>query len=150
MHPKLNWFAIVSLFRALGQPRALLGRHLDPALREKVILRVSAVNNCYVCSLMHQSWAGLHQVSRAEMACVRTKDVSDARLRAALDFADARTTNDANAQLAVANALQQYFSAREQVALTAFVDLFTFTNRFNNTWESWLPGAKRRRKAVDL
>ncbi len=25
-------------------------------------------------------------------------------------------------------------------------DLFTFNNAFNNTWESWLPGARARRE----
>jgi AhpD family alkylhydroperoxidase len=150
MHPTLNLFALRSLARALSRPDALLFRYLDPKLREKVILRVSAVNSCYVCSLMHQTWAGWLNVTRAEIACVRTKQIDDPRLRVALDFADARTTNDQAAQAQLLPELSQHFSSKERAAIMAFADLFTFTNRFNNTWEGWLPGSAKRRQAMGI
>ena len=143
---KLNAYALVSLLRALSRPWRLLGWPLGGAFREKVILRVSAVNSCFVCSAIHGAWAGIHDVPQEEIACVRTKRISEPRLRTALDYADVRTLNDRPGQEALQSPLAQHFTAAERAALDTVIDLYTFTNRFNNTWEGWLPGHRARRE----
>ncbi len=40
------------------------------------------------------------------------------------------------------------FSADERAAVRATVDLFTFTNRFSNTWERLRGGAALRRRLI--
>jgi len=47
-------------------------------------------------------------------------------------------------------AFEREFSTRERAAVRAFVDFFTFTNRFNNTWERLLPGAAARRQRLNI
>ena len=147
---KLNGYALRCLLRVVGRPWRWLARPLDPAFREKVVLRVSAVNSCFVCSAIHEAWATAHDVPKGEIACVRTKQITDPRLRAALDYADVRTLDDRRGQLAQAATLAQLFSAPERAALDTVIDLYTFTNRFNNTWEGLLPGSERRRQAQGI
>ncbi len=47
------------------------------------------------------------------------------------------------------NAFEATFTPDEQVALRATVDLFTFNNRFNNTWDG-LPGAGRIKRRLGV
>jgi hypothetical protein len=51
---------------------------------------------------------------------------------------------------AAIEAFERVFNEAERTEIAAIVDLFTFNNRFNNTWEGWLPGASRRRARLGL
>jgi len=151
--PKLSRHALRSLARALAKPSALLGRGIGGALRERVTLRVSALNSCAVCSAMHQVIARLEGLSADDIlqAALPARDADlDARTRAALRYAEVRTTDQEAQCPEVVAAFEREFTPAEQREIQAVTDLFTFTNRFNNTWEAVLPGAGGRRRRLGL
>ncbi|MBI4952276.1 MAG: carboxymuconolactone decarboxylase family protein [Myxococcales bacterium] len=149
--PKLSVYSLRSLGRALRRPTAWLGRSIGAALRERIILRVSAVNRCYVCSTLHGRVARHEGLSHADVAAARAADESlDLRTRVALRFAEVRTVDLESEFPDDVTAFERAFSAAEQAEVRAIVDLFTFNNRFNNTWEAVLPGAGKRRDKLGL
>jgi alkylhydroperoxidase family enzyme len=128
--PILNLRALVVGARALLRRKEM--RALDPILRERIILHVSAINGCAVCTAVH-----------APRCPVPLPSADDERTRAAFLYAAARTRGE-RARLPDA------FSRDERRGIRAVVDLFTFNNRFNNTWERWLPGAAARRAKLGM
>ena len=128
--PILSWHAVKSGARALRHWDDVKSRALDPGLREQIILYVSAINGCAICTAVH--------APRCPIGLPE-----DDRTRAAFAFAAARTRGEPEPSLAL-------FRDDEARAIRAVVDLFTFNNRFNNTWERWLPGAAARREKLGL
>jgi AhpD family alkylhydroperoxidase len=150
--PMLSLYSLRSLARALQHPAALLGRRIGPQLRERIILRVSSINRCAVCSAVHAGVARVEGLSGDDIHDARkaSKDRLDERSLIALRYAELRTAGlEADHPDDVA-AFEQAFTPSEQTEVRAIVDLFTFNNRFNNTWEAWLPGAQRRRQRMGL
>lgn len=138
--PILSLHALRSLGRAVVRWPAAKGRGVDRTLRERVILHVSAVNTCSVCTAVHVRSArriGMDEGDIAE-ACALDLGARDERTRAAMRYAELRTLDveaDHPEEVAV---FEAEFTPGEQKALRATVDLFTFNNRFNNTWARWL------------
>lgn len=124
---------------------------LGGALYERIVLRVSMINGCAVCFRMHKRSAtrflGEEQL---EAACKMEPlfDVPPSH-RAALRYAALRTQRLPEEREAAVE-LARFFDATERRAITALVDLFTFNNRFNNTWEAILPGARQRRRDMGM
>jgi AhpD family alkylhydroperoxidase len=151
--PKLSWYALRSLARALTQPSALLGRAIGGPLRERVTLRVSSVNSCAVCSAAHQVVARLEGLSAGDIqqaASPTADEALDERSRLALRYAEVRTADREREEADLVAQFEREFTPAEQREIRAVVDLFTFNNRFNNTWEAVLPGARRRRRWLGL
>jgi AhpD family alkylhydroperoxidase len=150
--PLLSRHALCSLGRAvLGAPAFVRGG-LDSRLREEIILHVSAVNRCWVCSAVHTAWARRIGLDDADIAHAREIDVTgwDARTSAALRYAELRTTNREREHSHVVAAFERQFSPKQRAAVRALVDFFTFTNRFNNTWERLVPGGAARRARLGI
>jgi AhpD family alkylhydroperoxidase len=144
--PKLTRRAIAAGLRAQlsGDFRR---RVIDPRLREAIILRVSAVNECPVCSMVHERLAARLGITPEEIEGMREGESDhDPRARIAFRFAEARTL--ARDDRKAVSEFEAAFDAREQREIRAVVDYFTFTNAFNNTWEAILPGAARRRRSL--
>lgn len=151
--PKISVFSIKSLFRALSHPPSLRAKRLGPNLREKIILRVSSINQCNVCSVFHENlarWEGLSRQDIAEARNPDSDDEQDGDTRLLFHYAEIRTSNLEKEFPEVVQAFEQAFDEATQREVRAIVDLFTFNNRFNNSWEGWLPGAKRRRQSMGL
>lgn len=148
--PKLSWYALWSLARALRHPLLMLGKGLEPALRERIILRVSALNSCAVCSAVHGAVAECAVgLSHDDVMAARAA-VVDARTGIALRYAELRTRDLEAQHPSEVEAFEKEFSPEERRAVCSLVDLFTFNNRFNNTWEAWLPGAGSRRQRLGI
>jgi AhpD family alkylhydroperoxidase len=149
--PMLSLRALRGLVRALASWPAAKGRGLDAALRERIILHVSAVNSCSVCTTVHRRSAQRAGLEDDDIAAACALDLGgrDERTRAALRFAELRTLGVERDHPDDVARFEQLFSAEERTAVGATVDLFTFNNRFNNTWER-LPGsgAVRRRLGI--
>ena len=149
--PRLSLDAVRSLGRALRHAPALRGRHIGPRLRELLILHVSSLNGCPVCSLAHEvvgRGGGLNRDDiRAARACEPASEL-DERTQLAFRAAELRVrgATDADAEASYEAA----FSAEEREEIAAIIDLFIFNNRANNTWEGILPGAAWRRRALGL
>lgn len=144
--------ALRSLARALARWPSARGRGLDPVLRERIILHVSSLNSCPVCSAVHGRNAHRLGLDDREVMAARMTELDgwDRRTRAVLRYAELRTLAHERAHPDEVATFQQLFTPAEQAAVRATVDLFTFTNRFNNTWERWLPGAAARRRRMGL
>jgi len=146
--PILGAHALRSLRRAVARWPQAKGRGVDPVLRERVILHVAAINACEVCTAFHVRSA--RRIGLAEddigAACALDLTARDPRTRAAMRYAELRTLDLERDHPDEVAAFEATFTSEEQAALRATVDLFTFNNRFNNTWQH-LPGAnllKRR------
>jgi AhpD family alkylhydroperoxidase len=148
--PVLSSYALKSLARALWARPALKGGALDRRLRERIVLRVSAVNRCQVCSAIHDERAERLGLSRDEVEAARKAESDDERTRAALRYAEIRTYDLERDFPEEVRAFEALFSRAEQKEARAVIDLFTFNNRFNNTWEGILPGAEARRKRTGI
>jgi AhpD family alkylhydroperoxidase len=138
--PKLSLGAIRRGARSL---RDFQTRVLPPKLREAIALHVSAVNECPVCSSVHDRIAARLGISAEEMARARAGDGSDPREQLALDYAAARTLDREDVELT--RRFREAFNELEQREVNAVIDRMTFNNAFNNTWEGVLPGAAQRR-----
>jgi len=149
--PVLSLHALRSLARALRRWPEAHGRGVEPALRERVILHVSAVNGCDVCTAFHVRAArrvGLADDDVAR-ACGLDLAARDERTRAALRYAELRTLDLERAHPDDVARFERLYDAAERTALRATVDLFTFNNRFNNTWDR-LPGADALRRVLGV
>ncbi len=150
-HPKLDLRSFASLARAAKNVAAWRGKRIGAELREQIILHVSATNSCPVCSAAHQLVAravGLDDEDVREARAPEPPPDLDERTRVALRYADARTRGEDDPDLVAR--FEQLFDPEEQREVRAIVDLFTFANRFNNTWEAPLPGAAWRRRKLGI
>jgi len=129
--------------RAYAQRGPRRAHRIGRKLKEEIVLRVSAVNECPVCSSIHERLAARLGISPDEIVAAQLGEGRDDRAEIALRYAEARTLG--NETPAIVEAFERAFDREEQIEVRAIVDLFTFNNRFNNTWESWLPGASARR-----
>jgi AhpD family alkylhydroperoxidase len=151
--PMLSGYALLSLGRALSHPLSLRGKFLGPRLREMVILRVSSINGCPVCSAFHETFARIQGMDDAEILEARSPqsdDRLDEQTQLLLHYAEIRTANLEKDFDDVVQRFETTFSEEIKREVRAIVDLFSFNNRFNNTWEGLLPGARRRRQAMGL
>ena len=134
--PMLSLHAVRSLARALRRWPAAKGRGLDAQLRERIILHVSAVNACAVCTSVHTRSARRLGLDEADIATACALDLGprDERTRVALRYAELRTLGVERDHPEEHARFDERFSAEERTAIRATVDLFTFNNTFNNTW----------------
>lgn len=149
--PKLGVHAIRSLGRALTRWSAATGEGVDPVLRERVILHISAINACEVCTAFHVRSARRIGLEDEDIgaACALDLTERDARTRTAMRYGELRTLDLERDHPDEVEAFEATFSPDEQEALRATIDLFTFNNRFNNTWEG-LPGAARLKRRLGV
>ena len=148
----LSGHAIRSLARAMAHPLSLRCKTIGPRLREQIVLRVSAINRCAVCSAIHGVVAKVEGLTADDIRKARTAlddQAHDHRTQVALRYAELRTAaQEADFPEALA-AFEGEFDEEERREVRAIVDLFTFNNRFNNSWEGVLPGAERRRRNLE-
>jgi AhpD family alkylhydroperoxidase len=150
--PKLSADSLRSLARAVRHPLLWRCKTIGPQLRERIILRVSSVNRCVVCSSIHGAVARAVGVSQQQVGEARDPKQApdDDRARLALRYAELRTAGmEADFPEEVA-CFEEAFSSLEREEIRVLVDLFTFNNRFNNTWESLLPGRGWRRRRAGM
>lgn len=127
--PILGCHALRSLARALRRWPEAKGRGVDRVLRERVILHVSRFNQCDVCTRVHEGVACRIGLDDAPV---------DARTPVALRYAELRTLDRERDHPDEVARFEAAFDPAERAALRATIDLFTFNNRFNNTWTRWL------------
>jgi AhpD family alkylhydroperoxidase len=149
--PKLGWYALRSLARAVARWPQAKGDGVDAVLRERVILHVSAINACEVCTAFHVRSAQRIGLDDADIgaACALDLSARDERTRAAMRYAELRTLDLERDHPDEVKAFELGFTPEEQAALRATIDLFTFNNRFNNTWDR-LPGAGRIKRRLGV
>ena len=148
---KLSRHGLRSLVRVITRPGAVRGKAIGTRLREQIILHVSAVNECAVCSAIHATGAKACGLDRQDIAAARqAAEDLDERTRLALRYAELRTLDQLDRHDDVQRDFAAAYSPAERQEIDALADLFTFNNQFNNTWESLLPGAAARRRKLGL
>ncbi len=143
--PRLSPLALKSIARALTSKEFWVPS-LDPILKERIVLRVSRVNDCAVCSSLHTRRATRLGLSSDEVRAAQEahETAFDEKTQAALRYAELRTRGDDNPE--ARSMFEKLYTTEERAAIDSVIDTFTFNNRFNNTWETLLPGAAKRRE----
>jgi AhpD family alkylhydroperoxidase len=125
------------LLRALVRPR------LSAALREKIVLGVTSINDCRYCKWGHTHWAlasgvpleEVNQILRHDIASLEAKDPAEA---AAILFARHYAENlDRYDPESVAN-LRRYYDDRQVAEILAYVRAITLGSLTGNTVDAFL------------
>jgi uncharacterized peroxidase-related enzyme len=106
---------------------------LDPKLKERIILRVSMLNQSAYCTHAHvqiSAKMGFTQDEIAEMDEPATAQISESE-KAALKYAEEMTLSPGNIQDRTYEELASHFSESQIVEITAIAALYNMINRFN-------------------
>ena len=123
--------------------RALVKPQTSRALREKVVLSVTSINNCRYCAWGHTHWALAHGVSLEEVnqilghetAELAAKDPAEAAaILFAQHYAEHRDQFDPEA---IEN-LRQHYSAAQVKEILAYIHATTLGNLAGNTVDAFL------------
>lgn len=120
---------------------ALLRPATSPALREKVMLGVTAVNDCRYCNYVHTGLALANDVDLDALHDVldhgtfgETSDREATAIVFAKHFADTVRSPSPAAQ----RALAREFTEREQREIMAYIHAIYFANLAGNSADAWL------------
>jgi AhpD family alkylhydroperoxidase len=133
--------------------RALLRPRTSAALREKVFLGVTSINDCRYCSWGHSHWARAHGVSLEEVNQILSQQIESLQARnpaeaAAILFAQHYAEHlERFAPQAIGN-LRQYYDDGQVREILGYVRLITFGNLLGNTLEDVLDRFHRRGRAI--
>lgn len=124
-----------TLVKALARPTT------SPALREKVMLAVTSVNDCRYCSWVHTGLALENGVDLSELQHVLDTqhfgDLSEKEAVAVLfgkHFADTSRQPSKDAE----SALQRAWSDTERAEIMAYIHAIYFANLSGNSADAWL------------
>jgi len=132
---------VVASARVLA--RAFIKPRTSAALREKVVLGVTSVNDCRYCAWGHTHWAMAHGVSLDEVnqilghqtAALEAKDPAEAAaILFAQHYAEHRDQFDPDA---IEN-LRKYYSEAQVDEIIAYVRAITLGNLTGNTVDAFL------------
>ncbi len=152
-----NFFRTVADVVASGP--VLLEAAIQPkvaaALREKLFLAVSAINDCRYCKWGHTHWAMAQGVPLEEVnqilghqadSLVATNPGEAAAILFAQHYAEQLDQFD---PAAIEN-LRQYYSEAEVAEILGYVRFITLTNLTGNTVDAFLTGAHGQRNSTCL
>lgn len=108
------------------------GGVLERALKEKVILKASLLNDCQFCTRSHESLMRQLGITDDPIAAVADDAVLDERERAALEYTTVVTRDANRVDDALFERLRGLFTDPEIVELTYVIGLINMLNRFNN------------------
>jgi uncharacterized peroxidase-related enzyme len=121
----------------LNQGEALGGGVLAAPLREQIALAVAGANQCDYCASAHTVMAKGAGVKQEEWASNLAGYSGDAKVQAALDFANAIVHSRGRVSDAQLQAVRSAgYSEAEVVEIIAHVALNIFTNYFNHIAET--------------
>ncbi len=101
----------------------MMNGKLDPILKEKIALKVSATNECNPCYISHKK--KLEMLGRSESE-------ENERERVALQFAELAALSRGKIADEKFAELFKHFSEEEVLEITLVISLYMFLNTFNN------------------
>jgi AhpD family alkylhydroperoxidase len=126
--------------RARPLADAYIGRGLDPARRERVMVAVSHVNSCRGCTFVHERWASRAGVTSEDLRAIGLGDLGtlDDRDRAAVAYAAALAEARFRAPVdaALADSASRQLAPDDLAAVEAVARAMAFANLTANTFES--------------
>lgn len=135
-----------ALFRRAPDLKAIyVGRRLDPAFREQIMLAVAGANSCRQCSFAHRQWALAEGLPEVELAALEGMDAEsfDPRTWAAIAWAQeyARSEFGAVPDAIDAN-FRQHFNAQERADIELVTRMMYWMNETSNSVRAALKRAK--------
>ena len=123
--------------------RGLTQHGISPALREKIILGVTSVNDCRYCKWGHSHWAMAHGVSLDEVNQIlghQNKDLqaTNAAEAAAIFFAQQYAENYDHFEPAAVAQLLTHYSQAQVGEIVAYIHAITLGNLLGNTVDAFL------------
>ena len=116
-----------------------LGKPIDGALRERVMLAVAAENQCRYCQIAHRVFGEAEGLAPAEIDRVidgRDEELN-ARDAAAVAFVRDLARRDFESRdEALFDGLLEHFSEAERAAIESSAHVMNFANRFGNTFDA--------------
>jgi AhpD family alkylhydroperoxidase len=126
-----------ALLRRSADLKAIwLGRRLDPAFREELMVSVAAANSCRHCSYAHREWALIEGLPEDELAALegRQAESFDARTWAAVAWVHAAAASDFTGVPAAIEAnFRDRFGPQEQADIELIARTMTWMNQVSNT-----------------
>ena len=129
---------------------ALLFPSTSRALREKVMLAVTSVNDCRYCSYVHTGLALAHAVDLGELRELLdsgTFGEVDERDAVAALFAQHFAETSRQPTPEACAALARQFNAYQRLEIMAYIHAIYFANLCGNTFDAWLERLSGRRGA---
>lgn len=140
-----NLFGTVSRVVASGPDlvAAMIRPKTSAALREKVVLAVTAVNDCDLCRWGHSHWALAQRVSLEEVnqilaLQVETIEARDPAEAAALLFAQHYAEHLDQVDPGSIENLRRHYTGAQVAEILAFVRAITLGNLLGNTLDAFL------------
>ena len=145
MTDKLNPFAAApSVMKDWMDTSVAIANSLDPTLVELVKIRSSQLNGCANCINMHTAEARAKGESEQRiylLAAWHEAPVYTDRERAALGWTDALTRlAQGHTQKEAREALDEHFTAEEQMNLTVMINVINGWNRIAVGFDLWYEG----------
>lgn len=137
-------FGAVSRAAVLTSPtlvRALVRPKTSPALREKVMLSVTSVNDCRYCSWVHTDLALRNGVELDELRDTLGGDlaaIDDEREAVAILYAQHFASSDGRPDSEAQAAFARAWSPKEQREIRAYIAAITYANLSGNSFDAWL------------
>jgi AhpD family alkylhydroperoxidase len=132
---------------------ALLRPKTSAALREKVFLGVTSINDCRYCSWGHSHWARAHGVSLEEINQILSQQIESLQARnpaeaAAILFAQHYAEQLGRFDPQAIENLRQYYDDGQVREILGYVRIITFGNLLGNTLEDVLDRFQRRGRVI--
>ena len=131
-------YLLVRFPRIIG---ALLNREISAALREKLMLVTTAINECGYCSWFHAKQAVASGVSEDEVANMLNlqfqADASSFELNALL-YAQHFAETNRNPDAEMTARLFDYYGDKTAKHIIVLIRMIFFGNLFGNTWDAVL------------
>jgi AhpD family alkylhydroperoxidase len=132
---------------------ALLRLKTSAALREKVFLGVTSINDCRYCSWGHSHWARAHGVSLEEINQILSQQIDSLQAKnpaeaAAILFDQHYAEHLERFDPEAIENLRQYYDDGQVREILGYVRVITFGNLLGNTLEDVLGRFQRRGRVI--
>jgi AhpD family alkylhydroperoxidase len=120
-------------------PAALLGGNVSHAFRERIMMVITAVNQCAACSYVHSRAALLSGVTEEELEIILSGSVesSDECEIQGLLFAQHWAENDGRADVEMRRKLVEYYGERTTDCIEVVAHAIRMGNLTGNSIEHW-------------
>ncbi len=136
---------VTNIYRALAHKPAMLSTigpfvaavqasdEIDARMKERIILKVSMVNNSAYCTHAHRQIMDKMGFTQAEIDEVANPEAADldAPTRTALQYAEELTRHPGGVPDTMFTQLRVHFSESQIVEITMLIALYNMVNRFN-------------------
>ena len=140
-------FGFPAIIRSIFSPKT------SKALREKVMLGVTAINDCRYCAWGHSHWAMINGVTLEEVNQILTGQddsllAEDPAEAAAILFGQHYAEHLGEIDLDSVKNLRNYFTQTQIREIVAYVYFITFTNLSGNTVDAVLDRIKGKGRPI--